>query len=123
MRRKNNCAMRKLHTPKRVTLPNDRTFVAKYKNVPRFELPANVTMARRYRGRLAAGRKRRPPRKGQRRNGFFLILWKKKIEKNPLVKKLGKKALTNAPKLYSYGTSKIKKKQQEKFYNQLLQSR
>ena len=78
MRRKNNCAMRKLPPPKRVTLPNDRTFVAKYKNVPRFELPANVTMARRYRGRLAAGRKRRPPRKGQRRNGVFLILWKKK---------------------------------------------
>ena len=93
--------MRKLHTPKRVTHPNDRTFVARYKSVPRFELPANVIMARRYRGRLAAGRKRRPPRKGQRRNGVFLILWKKKIEKNPLVKKVGKKALTNAPKLYS----------------------
>ena len=90
MRRKNNCATRKLHTPKRVTLPNDRTFVAKYKNVPRFELPANVTMARRYRGRLAAGRKRRPPRKGQRRNGVFLILWKKN-RKKPTSKKTREK--------------------------------
>ena len=113
--------MRKLHTPKRVTLPNDRTFVAKYKNVPRFELPANVTMARRYRGRLAAGRKTTKKRTKKKR--VFFDTLKKKIEKNPLVKKLGKKALTNAPKLYSYGTSKIKKKQQEKFYNQLLQSR
>ena len=90
MRRKNNCAMRKLHTPKRVTLPNDRTFVAKYKNVPRFELPANVTMARRYRGRLAAGRKRRQPRKGQRRNGVFLIIWKKN-RKKPTSKKTREK--------------------------------
>ena len=42
--------MRKLATPKRVTLPNGRTVVARYKRVPRSELPANVTMARRYRG-------------------------------------------------------------------------
>ena len=50
MRRKNNYTMRKLATPKRVTLPNARTVVARYKRVPRSELPANVTMARRYRG-------------------------------------------------------------------------
>ena len=73
--------MRKLHTTKRVTLPNSRTFVARYKRVPRFELPANVTMARRYRGRLAVGRKRRPPRKGQSRNVFFLYFEKKKRKK------------------------------------------
>ena len=53
MRRKNNYTMRKLATPKRVTLPNGRTVVARYKRVPRSELPANVTMARRYRGRVA----------------------------------------------------------------------
>ena len=100
--------MRKLATPKRVTLCNGKTFLARYKRVPMSELPANITMARRYRGRVAAGRRRRPPRKGQRGKGFFNTL--KKIAKNPLVKKLGKKALTYAPKLYNYGTSKIKNK-------------
>ena len=30
IRRKNNYVMRKLHTPKRVTLPNGRTFLARY---------------------------------------------------------------------------------------------
>ena len=96
--------MRKLATPKRVTLCNGRTFLARYKRV----LPVNITMERRYRGRVAAGRRRRPPRKGQRGKGFFNTL--KKIAKHPLVKKLGKKALTYAPKLYNYGTSKIKNK-------------
>ena len=31
MRRKRNYAMMKLNVPKRVTLPNGRTFVARYK--------------------------------------------------------------------------------------------
>ena len=44
--------MRKLHTPKRVTLPNGRTFLTRYKRVPRSEPPANVTLARRYGGRV-----------------------------------------------------------------------
>ena len=56
--------MRKLHTPERVTLPNSRIFLARYKRVPRSELPANVTMPRRFRGSIAAGRRRKPPRKG-----------------------------------------------------------
>ena len=75
----------------------------------RSELPADVTMARRYRGRVAAGRRRRPPRKGQRGKGFFDTL--KIIAKNPLVKNtLEKTALIYAPKLYNYKTRKIKNK-------------
>ena len=68
------------------------------KRVLRFELSANVTLARKYTCRVAAGRRRRPPRKGQRGSGSFDTL--KKIAKNPLVKRLGKKALTHAPKPY-----------------------
>ena len=63
MKRKNSYVIRKLATPKRATLPNGRIFLARYKRVPRYELPANVTMARRYRGRVVVGRRRRPPRK------------------------------------------------------------
>ena len=67
-------------------------FFARHKRVPRSERSTNITMARRYRGRVAAGEQRGPPRKGQRGKGFFDTL--KEISKNPLVKKLGKKTLT-----------------------------
>ena len=53
------------------------------------ELPANVTLSRRYRGRVLSGRRRKPPRKLQSGSGFFDTF--KKIAKNPLVKQLGKK--------------------------------
>ena len=77
MRRKNNYVMRRLDTPKKVTLPNDITFYAKYKRVPRSKLPPNVIMKRRYRTRAAPkGRRRRPIRKGQRGQNFLSSLQK-----------------------------------------------
>ena len=42
MRRKRNYAMEKLNVPKRVTLPNGRTFVARYKRISRDDLPLNI---------------------------------------------------------------------------------
>ena len=36
----------KLATPKRVTLPNGRTFIARYKRIKRSELPLNIVMRR-----------------------------------------------------------------------------
>ena len=41
---KKNYAMVKLNVPKRVTLPNGRTFNAHYKRIPRGELPPNIVM-------------------------------------------------------------------------------
>ena len=41
---KKNYVMRKRATPKQVTLPNGRTFVARYERVPRSELPASIRM-------------------------------------------------------------------------------
>lgn len=35
-------------TPKRVNLPNGRSFVARYEKVPRDRLPPNVTIKRRH---------------------------------------------------------------------------
>ena len=46
MRRKNNYVMRRLDTPKKVTLLNGRTFYAKYQRAPRSQLPPNVIMKR-----------------------------------------------------------------------------
>ena len=40
--------MVKLNLPKRVTLPNGRTFVVRYKRIKRFELPPNIVMRRTY---------------------------------------------------------------------------
>ena len=53
MRWKKNYAMMKLNVPKRVTLPNGRTFVAMYKRIPRDQLPPNIVMRRTYTQRAA----------------------------------------------------------------------
>ena len=42
--KKKNYAMVKLVTPKRVALPNGRTFIAQYKTIKRFELPPHIVM-------------------------------------------------------------------------------
>ena len=46
MRPKKNDAIMKLNVPKRVTLPNGRTSVARYKRIPRDQLPPNIVMRR-----------------------------------------------------------------------------
>ena len=77
MRRKNNYVMRRLDTPKKVTLPNGRTFYAKYQRAPRSHLPPKVIMKRRHRIRAAPkGRRRRPIRKGKKVQGFLSSLKK-----------------------------------------------
>ena len=53
MRQKDNCVMVKRATPKRVNLPNDRSFLAGYESFPRDKLPPNITIIRRYKQRLA----------------------------------------------------------------------
>ena len=67
MRRKRNYAMMKLNVPKRVVLPNGRTFVARYKRISRVGLPPNIVIHRTYRQRGAPiGCRRR-----QRGRGIF----------------------------------------------------
>ena len=50
--------MGRIATSKRVTLPNGRTFLARYKRVSRDALPPNIRIRRRYIGRPARGRNR-----------------------------------------------------------------
>ena len=47
MRRKNNYVLRRLETPKAVTLPNGKTFYAKYQRVPRCQLPKKKSSTKR----------------------------------------------------------------------------
>ena len=72
--------MVKLATPKRVTLPNGRTFVARYKRIKRSELFSNIVMRKTYRDRPAVDRRRVRRQQGQRIFDFV-----RKVAKNPLV--------------------------------------
>ena len=54
MKQKRHYAMMKLNFPKRVTLPNGRTFVARYKTIPRDQLPPNIVMIRKDAGNADA---------------------------------------------------------------------
>ena len=91
--------------PKQVTLPNSRTFVARYERVSRDALPLNIRIRKRYRGRPAGGRYKQGSR------GILSIIKKyyqlaKRLEKiitsntaKKLTKNLGNKALNKAPEL------------------------
>ena len=91
MRPKKNYAIMKLNVPKRVTVPNGRTFVARYKRTPRDQLPPNIVMRRTYTQR-AAPRGRRRRQWGRRIFDFV-----KKVARNSLVKSIARKGLEYAP--------------------------
>ena len=90
MTRRKNYAMVKLNLPKRVTLPNGRTFVVQYKRIKRSELPPNIIMRRTYMQRVAPRGRLRRPRLQQDQEIFDFV---KKVARNPLVKILAKKVL------------------------------
>ena len=102
----------KLATPKRVTLPNGRTFVVRYKRIKRSELPPNIVMRRTYRDRAAVGRRRVRRQQGQ---GIFDFV--KKVAKNPLVKTIAKKGLEYAPGIYHNLSKRVKNKTLKRILN------
>ena len=106
MRRKNDDVMMKLNTLKRVTLPNGRAFVARYKHISRDQLPANIIISHRYTQIAAPKNKRRRRRGRQRGRGLFDFV--KIVIKNPAVKALGQQAIQHLPDLYNAATSRIK---------------
>ena len=80
MARRHRIIMVKREVLKRVTLPNGRTFLARYKQTTRAHLPANIHLARPYKQRAAPKEKRRRSRAaaGQQGQGigdekFFLL--------------------------------------------------
>ena len=102
----------KLATPKRVTLPNGRTFVARYKRIKRSELPPNIVMRRTYRDRAAVDRRRVRRQQGQ---GIFDFV--RKVAKNPLVKTIAKKGLEYAPGIYHNLSKRVKNKTLKRILN------
>ena len=103
--------MEKLNVPKRVTLPNGRTFLARYKRISRDDLPLNIRMRRTYRQRAAPrGRRRR------QRGGGILSFFKKayKLGKRAVNRRLGKKitraAINEIPDALENLSGRIKNK-------------
>ena len=60
---RNRIIMIKRATPKRVTLPDGRTFLARYKRATREDLPPNINLPRVYKERAAPKGKRRRRRR------------------------------------------------------------
>ena len=111
MRRKRNYAMMKLNVPKRVILPNGRTFVARYKRISRAESPPNIVMRRTYRKRAAPRGRRR------RQRGREIFDFVKKVAKNPLVRSLAKKGIEYALGIYHNLTKRVKNKTLNRILN------
>ena len=105
--------MMKLNVPKRVTLPNSRTFVAHYKRIPRDQLPPDIVMRRTYTQRAALrGRRHRRAQQGQ---GIFDFV--KKVARNPLVKSIARKGLEYAPGVYQNLAKRVKNKTLKRILN------
>ena len=69
---RNNILLRRLAQPRRVTLPNDRTFLARYERVNRASLyPANVRIKRTYRRKIGPTTQRKLRKKQQEGSGYI----------------------------------------------------
>ena len=105
-KKKKKYAMMKLNVPKRVTFPNGRTFVARYKRIPRDQLLLNMVMRRTYTKRTAPRASR--SRRAQQWQGIFALI--KNVAKNPLVKSVARRGLKYAPAAYANLTKRMKNK-------------
>ena len=90
--------MMKLNVPKRVTLPNLRTFVARYKRIPRDQLPQNIVMRRTY-----TQRSKRQEAQAK--------------STNPLVKSVAKQGCKYGSAAYGSLTKKVKNKTLKRILN------
>ena len=113
--RRNRIIMIKRQNPKRVTLPDNRTFYGKHKRMTRAELPANVILWGGYKQRAAPRRKRRTAARQQHGRGFKSFFKKalnfaKKAATNKLVKNIGRALLNEAPTAFKGLSKKVKNK-------------
>ena len=115
--RRNRIIMIKRQTPKRVTLPNGRTFYAKYKRTTRDALPANVHLRRPYKQRAAPRGRRR--RVGQRGRGFKSFMKKgfnfakrtaKKAYNNKSIRDIAKAIISEVPTAVEGLSNKVSNK-------------
>ena len=131
---RNRIIMIKRATPKRVTLPDGRTFLARYKRATRDDLPPNINLPRVYKERAAPkGRRRRRRRlapyrerqraalrrRAQRGRGLGSVFKKAyKLGKRALNSRLGKRiaraAVSEVPDVLENLGGRIKNKRLKK---------
>ena len=118
---RNRIIMIKRRTPKRVTLPDGRTFLARYKRATRNDLPRNINLIRPYKQRAAPkGRRRRRRRRiNQRGRGFGSTLKKavnfsKKAFNSRLGKKIARMVISKVPNALETVGEKVKNKRLKK---------
>ena len=115
---RNRIIMIKRRTPKRVTLPDGRTFLARYKRATRNDLLRNINLIRPYKQRAAPkGRRRR--RINQRGRGFGSTLKKavnfsKKAFNSRLGKKIARMVISKVPNALETVGEKVKNKRLKK---------
>ena len=104
--------MVKRQNPKKMTLPNGRTFYAKYKRTTRAELPANVLLQRGYRQRAAPRGWRRAAQGGRGFKSAFkkVLNFAKKAAKNKTVRNIGRVIISEAPGALESLPKKVKNK-------------
>ena len=120
MVRRNRIIMAKWNVPKRVTLPNCRTFLAHYKQTAKAHLPANIHLARPYKQRAVPKEKRRHPRaaaaphtqQGQGIGDIFRFA--KKIAKSKVARNIGKMTLEQLHGVVEKLSGKVKSKRLKK---------
>ena len=123
--------MIKRERPKRVTLPDGRTFLARYRRATRYDLPANIDLPKIYKLRAEPKGKRRKKipyrerqratlrRRAQRGRGFGSLLKKGfKLGKKALNSRLGKKIsraiISEVPDVLEKLSGKVKNKRLNK---------
>ena len=131
---RNRIIMIKRATPKRVTLPDGRTFLARYKRATREDLPPNISLPRVYKERAAPKGRRRKRRRlapyrerqraalrrrAQRGRGLGSAFKKAyKLGKRALNSRLGKKVsravVSEVPDLLEKLGGKVKNKRLKK---------
>ena len=120
--RRNRIVMVKRANPKKVTLPNGRTFYARYKGVTRDALPANVHLVRPYKQRAAPKGRRRRRAVGQGGRGFKSFFKKslsfaKKAFNNKSVRNIAKALINEAPAALEAPGRKVNNKKLKKILN------
>ena len=111
--------MIKRRTPKRVTLPDGRTFLARYKRATRNDLPRNINLIRPYKRRAAPKARRRKRRINQRGRRFGSTLKKavnvgKKAFNSRLGKKIARMVISKVPDALETVGGKVKNKRLKK---------
>ena len=122
MARRNRMIMVKQDVPKRVTLPNGRTFLARYKRTTRAHFPANIHLPRPYKQRAAPKGKRKRSRTAaapaaQQGQGIADIFdFGKKIAKKKVACNIGKMAYEQLPGAVEKLSGKVKNKRLKKIF-------